>query len=122
MPAIPPFILRKLYVKGSLRPEDGGFSLCLNNVIAPGTITGIAGLTLDGTSVDLSRVEVTAPAGNVRLAAEISSQDPLEFPIGSEVRLMVGGHQLAAGAVQLAIRVVVKDVGPLQIPISDTLG
>jgi len=122
MPAIPPFVLKKLYAKGSLRSEDEGFSLLLNNVIAPGTITAIAGLELDGKSVDLARIRVTTPAGDVRPASEITSQAPLEFPIGSDVNLLVDGQQLAPGAHQLVIRVAVKDVGPLQIPISDTPG
>jgi len=31
MPAIPPFVLKKLYVKGSLHAEDNGFALDLKN-------------------------------------------------------------------------------------------
>lgn len=121
MPAIPPFVLKKLYVKGSLQYEEGTILLRLNNVIAPGTITGIAGLVLDGKSLDLTRVSVKPSVGDARSASRISSQAPLQFPIGSEVCLMVGGERLSPGEHQLVVRVVVKDVGPLQIPISDTL-
>jgi len=35
MPAIPPVILKKLYVKNSLRAEGDGFVLSLQNSIAP---------------------------------------------------------------------------------------
>jgi hydroxymethylglutaryl-CoA reductase (NADPH) len=122
MPAIPPFVLRKLYVKGSLRKEAGGFSLELRNSIAPGTITAIAGLELDYQVVDTSRVSVAVPGGNVRPASEISEQAPLHFPIWFGVRLSVSGEELAEGPHQLTIRVVVKEVGPLDIPIFDSAG
>ena len=37
MPAIPEFVLRKLFVPGSLKPVEGGFTFALNNTFAPVT-------------------------------------------------------------------------------------
>ncbi|MEE8392103.1 MAG: hypothetical protein V3S14_15085 [Anaerolineae bacterium] len=48
MPAIPPFVLKKLYVKGSLRAEADGFALDLKNSIAPASIVAFTGLDVDG--------------------------------------------------------------------------
>lgn len=121
MPAIPPFVLKKLYLRGSLRSEAGGFSLCLKNVIAPGSITGISGMVLDGQNVDIATATVTPAGGEARTAGDISREAPLQFPLGSEVTLSVAGEPLEPGAHRLTIRVIVRDVGPLEIPISDTL-
>jgi hypothetical protein len=121
MPAIPPFLLKKLYVKGSLRTEEDGFALDLQNVIAPGTITAFTGLDVDGQAMDLAQVTVIPPSGNPRSMGEISAQATLLFPVGANVTLRVSGKTLEPGPHELVIHVVVQDVGPLDIPVSDTL-
>jgi len=121
MPAIPPFLLKKLYVKGSLRTEEDGFALDIQNVIAPGTITAFIGLDVDGQAMDLAQVTVIPPSGNPRSIGEISAQAALLFPVGAKVTLRVSGRTLEPGPHELVIHVVVQDVGPLDIPVSDTL-
>lgn len=119
MPAIPPAILKKLYVKNSLRNEGEGFSLSIQNTIAPGVILGFKGVTVDGKSVPLEGVTVVQPDGTAVPATGISEGNPLLFPVGATVTLKVQGTTLSPGSHQVGIRVVVKDVGPLEIPIAD---
>jgi hypothetical protein len=121
MPAIPPFVLKKLYVKGSLRSESDRFSLSLRNTIAPGTITGIAGLEVDGAGVDIGRATVSGPTGEDRSVAAITASAPLQFPVGATVSVTVDGHALVPGQHALVFRVIVRDVGPLDIPITDAV-
>ena len=121
MPAIPPFVLQKLYVKGSLRAEGDGFALDLKNVIAPGTISAFTGLDLDSQPVDPAQITLVPPGGNPRAAGQVSPQAALQFPVGATVTLRVDGAALAPGPHELAIHVIVQEVGPLDIPVSDTL-
>jgi hypothetical protein len=121
MPAIPPFLLKKLYVKRSLRAEEDGFALDLQNVIAPGTITAFTGLDVDGQAMDLAQVTVIPPSGNPRAMGAISAQATLLFPVGANVTLRAAGKLLEPGPHELVIHVVVQEVGPLDIPVSDTL-
>ena len=121
MPAIPPFVLKKLYVKGSLRTEEDGFALDLKNVIAPGTITAFTGLDVDGQVIDPAQVTLVSPNRSPRSIDEISAQAPLLFPVGATVTLHVTGQTLEPGPHELVIHVVVQEVGPLDIPVSDTL-
>ncbi len=121
MPAIPPILLKKLYVKGSLRAEGDGFALDLQNPIAPGVILGMKALKVDGAAVDLAQVTVVPPDGPSRPATAISAGSPLEFPLGATFALRVAGFPLPPGSHRLEIRVVVRDVGPLDIPIADAL-
>ena len=121
MPAIPPFVLKKLYVKGSLQSSDDGFALELKNVIAPGTIVTFAGLELDGQAIDPAQVTLVPPGGTPRSPGEISTQAPLLFPINATITLHVTGTTLAPGSHELVIHVVAQEVGMLDIPISDRL-
>lgn len=122
MPAIPPILLKKLYVQGSLRAQGDGFALDLHNPIAPGTIVSLRGLELDGQSVPLGQVTVVQPNGEARPAAGITPQSPLQFPQGATFTLQAAGIALGRGDHRLSIRVVVQDVGPLEIPVSDRVG
>jgi hypothetical protein len=121
MPAIPPFVLKKLYVKGSLRTEDDGFALDLKNTIAPATITAFTGLDVDGQAIAPAQVTLVPPNGNSRSGGEVSGQTSLSFPVGATVTLRVAGKALEPGPHELVTHVVVDEVGPLAIPIADTL-
>jgi hypothetical protein len=121
MPAIPPFVLKKLYVKGSLRTEGDGFTLDLNNSIAPAVILACAGLDVDGQPVPPIQITIIPPNGEPRLANNISAESPLPFPADATITLHAADHALNPGPHELAIHVIVQYVGPLDIPISDTL-
>jgi len=121
MPAIPPFVLKKLYVKGSLHAEDGGFALDIKNTIAPATIAAFIGLDVDGQAIDPAQVTLIPPGGDPRSMNAVSAEAPLLFPIGAIVTLHVAGQALEPGSHEFVIHVVVQEVGPLDIPISDTL-
>lgn len=121
MPAIPPFILKKLYVKGSLRVESDGFALDIKNTIAPATITTFTNLDADSQAINPTQVTIIPPGGNPRSMDKITTEEPLLFPVGATVTLRVAGKMLEPGPHKLAIRVVVQEVGILDIPISDTL-
>lgn len=121
MPVIPPSVLKKLYVKGSLRPEDQGFAFDLKNLIAPATITEIDGLDVDGEAIDDSMVTIVPPSGNSRAADRISSGRPLHFPVGVVVSLHVAAEPLEPGQHELTLHVKVKEIGSLDIPISDAV-
>jgi hypothetical protein len=122
MPAIPPFILKKLYVKGSLRVEGDGFALDLRNTIAPGTILGVKGLVLDDQDVRLDKVEAVQPGEDARPITDVSPEEPLSFPLNQILTLRVSGIAVEPGSHTLVISVVVQDVGPLEIPVTDQLG
>ena len=122
MPAIPSFVLKKLYVEGSLRTEDDGFALELKNVIAPGTIAAFTGLDLDGQTIDPTQITLISQNGNARPAGEVSTQALLQFPVNAAVTVRVAGQPLEPGPHELVIHIVVQEVGPLDIPVADTVG
>lgn len=122
MPVIPPTVLKKLYLEGSLRLEDNGFAFDLKNLIAPATITQVEGLEVDGESIDDSLVTIVPPSGNSRPIGQISPGTPLHFPVGVVVTLRVASEALEPGQHELILHLEMKEIGSLDIPISDTVG
>jgi hypothetical protein len=121
MPIIPPTVLKKLYVEGSLRLVDGGFAFDLKNLIAPATITSVESLEVDGEKIDDSQVTIVPPSGNARPIERISSARPLDFPVGVVVTLHVSDETLEPGKHDLTLHLDVKEIGSLDIPVSDII-
>jgi hydroxymethylglutaryl-CoA reductase (NADPH) len=121
MPAIPPFVLKKLYSKGSLRTEMDGFAFDLKNTIAPATITALTGLDVDDERLASAQVTVIPPDSQPRATSDISVETPLALPLNATITLRVAGETLRPGLHSLTIHIVVQEVGPLEIPITETL-
>ncbi len=121
MSVIPAIVLKKLYVEGSLRREPGGFGFDLKNVIAPATITRMSGLEVNGKRVDDGKVLIVPPSGNSRPIGQISPERPLCFPVGMVIRLHVSDETLGPGVHQITLHVDVKEIGSLEIPVSDRI-
>jgi hypothetical protein len=121
MPAIPPFVLRKLYSKRSLRNEMDGFAFDLKNTIAPATIIAFTGLDVDDKRLASAQITVISPDDRPRAASDISVETPLALPLNAIITLRVAGESLRPGTHRLNIHIVVQEVGLLEIPITDTL-
>lgn len=93
MPAIPEFVLRKLYVADSLQVLDDGFTFELNNTFAPVTISGLK-LTVDDT--------LCSP-GNIFLSVEEDD----EIPVGG-----ISEEHLFTLAINVVVNVRVVDLPP----------
>jgi len=120
MPGLPAFVLKKLYVKGSLKNTDGGFSLSIRNTLAPGTIIGFEPLQIDGQSYPLEKTSLQV--GETSLpATEISATAPYQFPLNATATIQVVGETLAPGVHQIVITVRTQEVGELKISVSDTI-
>ncbi len=119
MSVIPAIVLKKLYVEGSLREEQGGFRFDLKNVIAPATITRVSDLAVNGRRVDDGKVTIVPPSGNSRPIEQISPERPMQFPVGMVIRLHVSDETLGPGVHQVTLHVDVKEIGSLDIPVAD---
>jgi hypothetical protein len=120
MPAIPAFMLKKLYVKGSLGPSENGFKLALKNTLAPGTIIGFNTLTVDGQAYPLDQVKLTT-GDKSSLASEVSSDHAYAFPLGGTTIVEIMGKPPAKGSHNLVISVNTREVGELRVEVSDTI-
>jgi hydroxymethylglutaryl-CoA reductase (NADPH) len=121
MPAVPSFMLKKLYVRGSLKNAAAGFELTLKNILAPGTIIGLNSLKVDGREVALENIRVRSGGGTDVAATAITTQSPVAFPLNATATIQVAGEPLAPGPHDILIAVNTKEVGVLEIPVADSI-
>ncbi len=114
--AIPGFLLRKLYKRGSLRVTGPGrLEFTLQNVLGNATIILPPDIMING--VRYHPENVVANDGDVDLAS-ITRDKPLEFRRGEQVTMEVAGHALR-GANHIFVTVQTREWGELEILIDE---
>lgn len=116
---IPSFVLRKLYVRGSLRRDDGGVAFTLRNTLATATLTELRRLRIDGRDVPPGDVRV-AVAGREVDAGAVRLDAPLVFPRNADAEVRVAPAALGARA-SVRLEVLSQEFGELVIEFDDAL-
>ena len=120
MPTVPAFLLKKLYVKGSLKTTDEGSGLTIKNTLAPGTITKVSPVVIDGVEYPIEKISI-GQKGSFRPADQITARSPYAFGLNNEAEIWIEGAGLEPGIHSLAVTVTAKEVGELEIQIEDRL-
>ena len=117
---VPGFVLRQLYVQGSLRNEPDGFSLQARNPLGDGTLVRLGRISVDGQ--EIAAEDVTARrAGDPTTyrAADVSPTSPVSFRRGDVVTFHVAGWQLDPGDHKLELDVDEVNLGRVSLSIKD---
>jgi hydroxymethylglutaryl-CoA reductase (NADPH) len=114
-------LLRQLYTFGSLANTDAGYRFRLKNRLSPATLTGVAGVTVDGHPVPLERLTLGVQGGTPVAATAVSTRKPLDFPLRQEVEVRVGGAPLDAGIHHLALSFAAAPFGDLSFAVRDSI-
>lgn len=118
--SIPSFLLKKLYVKGSLKNTENGFEMVLRNNLAPGTLIGMGGVTIDDTTYPPEAITMKTPQGELK-GNEISNQSPATFGMNVDVKISVQGAQLSPGEHHVVFSVLTREIGRIQFDVTDSL-
>jgi hypothetical protein len=114
-----PDALQKLYVKDSLKNEDGGFSFELKNLIDSGSISQIKSLTVDGEEKPVDQVTIKV-GEKTREASSITWSSSLYVSYGATLEIHVPG-ELEPGEHTIKITVNAPEIGQLTMPITDEI-
>ena len=89
---VPGFLVRQLYVAGSLRNHTGGFSLQARNSIGDGWLDGIGAIRVDGHDIPLADISATREGDpTVYRAIDVTPQTPVVFRRGDVVTFWIAG-------------------------------
>ncbi len=117
---VPAFLLRRLYVKGSLRNVDGGIGFDLRNTLGSGYAQRALPLFVDGDEMPLSATRFIVH-GEVTPFAEVSSEHPMTLAMNKTVTVSVTGRTLDPGKHKIDIGFVVIGMGEMRFDVTDAL-
>ena len=118
---VPSFLLRRLYVKGSLRNRDNGFAFDLKNSLGSGYAEQVLPLSVDGEEVPAELASFSVDGTRVPFT-DVSSAQPFTLAMNKVVTIGVEGRTLDPGKHKLGVGFVVTGMGTLQFDVTDVLG
>jgi alpha-galactosidase len=121
LPAIPNFLLKGLYVKGSLRNTSQGCEFTLQNDLGSATVTRLIHLKIDGTPVQREQLVLIPPDGSPIPACVVGPQAPLSLTVGSTLALRIAELRLQPGKCRLQLRFQTQELGELEIKVTDVV-
>ena len=119
MVTIPNFLLRRLYVRGSLRNTPEGCAFALKNGIDTGTVTAIPRVEIDGVSYPAGVLAVHVPGEGTFPGTAITPQAPLSLGVGMTVTVRLTGMVLQPGEHTLKVQIQAQELGKVEIKVKD---
>ncbi|MHB0877674.1 MAG: hypothetical protein ACYC5O_16680 [Anaerolineae bacterium] len=119
---VPSFLLKRLYVKGSLKPTADGFEFTVLNQLGSGYARQILPVTLDGEKMPLERTYFRREGGDEIFFSDVDEQQPFTLEVGKALAIGVRGVALTPGAHKVGLGFVVQGIGALSFEVSDIVG
>lgn len=116
----PPFVLTKLYVKGSLKNNERGFQFDLKNVIDSGTLVEIGPITVDGKPYDTASITLVT-SKEERTGDQVTRTNPLPIYLGMLFTLNINSEPLGPGEHSFNVSVLTREIGRIKFDFQDTL-
>ena len=121
MVSVPGFLLRRLYVKGSLRATDDGLSFQLRNTLGSGYARRMLPLTVDGEEASLEDTSFTVDGATVAFS-DVTADVPFTLAMNRTTTIAVSGVRPPPGAHTIGMAFEVQGLGVLRFNFTDTLG
>ena len=115
---VPGFLLRRLYVKHSLRSTDDGFEFQLHNSLGSGYAHTMLPLTVDGQDIPLEQTTFQTD-GTAHTFAEVSRDTPFTLAVRKTTTVQVHGRHLEPMPHRIGMRFVVAGMGELGFEFTD---
>jgi len=119
MVTVPGFLLRRLYVKGSLRNNNGGFQFDLKNQLGSGYAKSLQPLKVDGQELSAETSKFTSDDTEIPFS-QVSEAVPFTLKMNKVATILVEGAKLDKTPHKIEMAFEVKGLGLLKFDFIDT--
>ena len=120
MVTVPSFILRRLYVKGSLLATDQGIEFRLLNKLGSGYAKRLMPIAIDGVEIPIEKCAFHANGSKV-LFTEITEDKPFTIALNQITTVALGEVKLSDGPHKIVMAFEVPGLGIIRFDFVDTL-
>jgi hydroxymethylglutaryl-CoA reductase (NADPH) len=119
MPGVPAFILRRLYVKGSLQNTTNGWSFTLKNSLGSGYAHGLVPLRVDESEeIPMDQTRFKSDRTMIRFD-QVNKENTFGLPMGRSIVITVIGEQLTKGSHRIDFACIVPGLGQIGFDFTD---
>ena len=120
MVTVPGFLLRRLYVKGSLMNSPEGVQFQLKNTLGTGYARAMLPVALDETEYPLGKAFFNVDGALVSFAS-VNDTSRFTIPLNKVITILVKGASLAPGTHKMTMGFVVPGLGQLRFDVKDEI-
>ena len=120
MASVPGFLLRRLYVKGSLKNADGGFEFELKNSLGSDSAHKMEPLVLDGVELPTESTYFTLD-GREMAFSEVSRENTFTLAMQKTITIWVDRVSLDPGPHKIQMGFEVHGVGAMRFDFTDVV-
>ena len=117
---VPEAIVKRIYVSGSMSNSRSGLVFRLKNTLVSGHLTAAGTMDVDGLTVEPSAIIFRVKGAEVK-ASDVSPESPLNLPAGMELEVNAEGVVLDPGRHHVRFPVVLREIGPVTLTLSDEI-
>lgn len=119
MPGVPAFILRRLYVRGSLQNTPTGWSFTLKNSLGSGYAHGLVALRVDE-SEEVPMDQTSFENDGVTISFDqVSKENTFGLQMNRSIVISVVGEQLTRGAHRIDFACIIPGLGQIGFDFTD---
>ena len=118
MITVPPFLLKRLYVKGSLCNDEQGFQFQLKNTLGSGYGIELLPLVLDNRELPRDKSYFVQDSEEIPFSA-ISKDKPFTLAMNKTLTILNKGTTLSEGPHKLGFSFVAQSLGKLGFEVTD---
>lgn len=118
MVAVPSFLLKRLYVKGSLRNTQEGFQFDLKNTLGSGYGNELLPLVLDGQELPKESCFYLMDSVPICFTA-VNKEKPFTLSMNKSLTMLVKGLPLSPAPHKLKISFIAEGIGRLSFEVID---
>jgi hypothetical protein len=121
MAIVPNFLLKKLYVQGSLRQLEEGVAFDIINSIGPGIITRINSIKLGNLSFLAHQIGLKLGEDRF-MATDVSDANPVTIFLNQTLTCILKDHPpLDAGTYAITVDLSSKEAGKIVVTVQDSV-
>ena len=120
MVTVPAFLLRKLYVKQSLKNTPDGFEFRLMNQLGSGYSHGVHPISVDDVELPIAGAEFDLD-GDAIAFSDVSPDRTLALPLNKTIVVKVQGTRLEPGPRKIGMGFDVPGLGSLKFDFTDVV-
>ena len=119
---VPPFLLRRLYVKGSLANTDDGFQFEIRNVLGSGYAEQLHPIVVDGTELPLEACSfLIEGSAEAQPFSAVTPDQPFTLEMHKTTTIRCAGKRLDPGRHNIRMGFVVVGLGEMGFEVEDSV-
>ncbi len=118
---IPSMLLKRLYTFSSLKNIPEGVLFSVKNRLSDARLTALSGVKINNQDIPLDKVILRLPDGSQRTPLQISSQQPVDFPLRQTLDILMQIPALSPGKHNIDLRFRADPFGDLHFDVEDSI-